>query len=103
MIRYRVSLPLLLTSYFVLYLVNMIMLKAAVQMHQKITKHDSRQYCYLNRGKVCINCPSSVGYCCCLEKTGASVVSPLGLQKPLVVQSVKGQGMPSSLTMAKIL
>lgn len=58
---------------------------------------------YLNNGKVWMNCPSRVGYCCWREKTGASVVSPLGLQKPLVVQSVKGQGIPSSRIKAKML
>lgn len=37
------------------------------------------------------------------ENTGASVVSPWGDQNPLVVQSVKGQGMPSSLTSENML
>ena len=56
------------------------------------------------RGSVCTNCPSMVGRRGSLEKTGASIVKPFsGLQKPLVSQSVKGQGMPSSRTSAKML
>ena len=47
-----------------------------------------------------MNARSHVMY---LEKTGASVVSPWGDQKPLVVQSVKGFSMPSSRTRAKML
>ena len=68
------------------------------QLQQK-----SRVESYLNSGKVWTNCPSRVGYCSWREKTGASVVSPLGLQNPLVVQSVNGQGIPSSRTKAKML
>ena len=53
---------------------------------------------------MCTNCPSMVGRRGSLEKTGASIVSPFsGLQNPLVSQSVKGQGMPSSRTSAKML
>lgn len=54
------------------------------------------------RGAVCTNWPSRVGSCVCFENTGASVVSPLGLQKPLVVQSVRGHGISSSFKRAKI-
>ena len=57
----------------------------------------------LNRGSVCTNWPSMVGSWGLRENTGASVVSPSGDQKPLVVQSVKGEGMPSSLTSANML
>ena len=52
---------------------------------------------------MCTNCPSMVGSWGRLENTGASVVRPWGDQKPLVVQSVKGFSMPSSLTSAKML
>ena len=65
--------------------------------------HAMDQGKHLKSGKVWMNWPSSVGYCCCLEKTGASVVRPWGLQKPLVVQSVSGHGMPISRIRAKIL
>jgi len=47
--------------------------------------------------------PTRVGSRVCLLNTGASVTKPLGLQKPLVVQSVRGQGPPSSLSSAKML
>lgn len=50
-----------------------------------------------------MNCPTSVGSLGSLLNTGASVVKPLGDQKPDVVQSVRGQGPPSSLSKAKML
>ncbi len=64
----------------------------------KLTSKGKDQY----SGAVCTNWPSSVGSCCCFEKTGASVVSPFGLQKALVVQSVRGQGMASSFRRANM-
>lgn len=73
------------------------------QLQQLVCPLQRMDESYLNNGKVWMNWPSPVGYCCWREKTGASVVRPLGLQKPLVVQSVKGQGIPSSRIKAKML
>ena len=56
-----------------------------------------------NSGAVWTNCPINAGSRGLEEKTGASVVSPLGLQKPLVVHSVNGHSMPSSRTSWKML
>ena len=56
-----------------------------------------------NSGAVWTNCPINAGSRGLEENTGASVVSPLGLQKPLVVQSVNGHSMPSSRTSWKML
>ena len=50
-----------------------------------------------------MNCPTSVGSLGSLLNTGASVVKPLGDQKPDVVQSVSGQGPPKSFSKAKML
>jgi len=58
---------------------------------------------YQNSGAVCTNCPMRAGNLGRDENTGASVVSPLGLQKPLVVHSVKGHSMSSSLTSLNML
>ena len=50
-----------------------------------------------NRLNVCTNWPRIVGSRCCLEKTGACVIRlPSRPQKPLVLQSVRGQGPGSS-------
>ena len=56
---------------------------------------------YLNRGEVYTNCPIRAGSRCSSENTGAEQVRPSGVQKPDVVNGVKGFGMPSSLTSAK--
>ena len=48
------------------------------------------------KGAVHTNWPSSVGRRGSLEKTGASVVRPAGLQKPLVVKSPRGHLPPRS-------
>ena len=56
---------------------------------------------YLKRGEVYTNWPIRAGSLCSSEKTGAEQVRPSGVQKPDVVNGVKGFGMPSSLTSAK--
>jgi hypothetical protein len=58
---------------------------------------------YQNSGAVCTNCPTRAGNLGRDENTGACVVSPLGLQKPLVVHPVKGHSMSSSFTSLNIL
>ena len=56
-----------------------------------------------NRGAVCTNWPTKAGNLGLDEKIGASVVKPLGLQKPLVVQSVRGHSIFSSRIILKML
>ena len=52
---------------------------------------------HLNNGEVWMNCPSNAGNCCSCEKTGAETDKPSRVQKPDVVNGVKGLAMPSSL------
>lgn len=62
-----------------------------------------RKQAHRNSGLVWMNWPSSAGNCCSLLNTGAETDRPSRVQKPEVVKGVKGLGMPSSFTSAKML
>ena len=59
---------------------------------------DSEEGPHRNRGFVYTNWPISAGSWSSCEKTGADVLRPSGVQKPEVVNGVKGFSISSSLT-----